>query len=158
MFHLSLQRIKALIKKEFIQLKRDKITLKMIIMIPIVQLLLFGYAINTDPKNLPTAVISQDNTFLSRSFVSALKNSEYFDITADISSDWQGQQLLQRGEVLFVITIPDNFTQDVIRQKHPEILLQADASDPTSVSGAVNALTLHISQSFSWMYYRDFIL
>lgn len=141
MFNLSLQRIKALVKKEFIQLKRDSITLKMIIMLPVIQLLLFGYAINTDPRHLPAAVISRDNSFLTRSIVTALENSDYFKINKKISSDTSGKQLLQRGEVLFVITIPDNFTQDVIRGQKPEILLQADASDPTSVSGALGALT-----------------
>ncbi len=140
MFNLSLQRIKALIKKEFIQMKRDRITLRMIIMLPIVQILLFGYAINTDPKHLPAAVISRDNSFLVRRIVSALENSDYFKITQKISSDSEGRELLQKGKVLFVVTVPDNFTRDVIRGRKPEILLQADASDPTSVSGAVGAL------------------
>lgn len=140
MFNLSLQRIKALIHKEFIQLKRDRPTLMMIIMLPIIQLLLFGYAINTDPRHLPTAIISQDNTFLTRSLVSGLETSDYFRITQKISSDKEGKDLLQRGEVLFVVTIPADFTRDVIRGKKPQILLQADASDPSSVSGAVGAL------------------
>ena len=116
MFDLSLQRIKALIKKEFIQLKRDKITLKMIILLPIFQLILFGYAINTDPKHLPAAIISRDNTFLTRSIVTALENSDYFRITRKISSDKEGNELLRQGKTLFVITIPDNFTHDVIKK------------------------------------------
>lgn len=140
MFDLSLQRIKALIKKEFIQLKRDKITLKMIILLPIFQLILFGYAINTDPKHLPAAIISRDNTFLTRSIVTALENSDYFRITRKISSDKEGNELLRQGKTLFVITIPDNFTHDVIKKRKPNILLQADASDPTSVSGAISSL------------------
>lgn len=140
MFDLSLQRIKALVKKEFIQLKRDKITLRMIVALPVVQLLLFGYAINTDPRNLPTAVISRDNTFLTRSVVTAMENSDYFRITREISSDAEGERLLRQGEVLFVVTIPDDFTRDVLRGRKPKILLQADASDPTSVSGAVGSL------------------
>lgn len=140
MFGLSLQRIRALVKKEFIQLKRDKITLRMIIALPVVQLLLFGYAINTDPRQLPTAIISQDNTFLTRSLVAALENSDYFKVTHKISGDEEGKRLLQRGEVLFVITIPDNFTRDVLKKQKPQILIQADASDPTSVTGAIGSL------------------
>ncbi len=140
MFNLSWQRLKALIGKELIQLKRDRPTLVMIVMLPVIQLLLFGYAINMDPKHLPAAVISQDNSFLSRSVITALENSDYFKVVRKFSSDRQGRDALQRGEVLFVITIPDNFTQDVIRGQKPQILLQADASDPSSVSGAVGTL------------------
>lgn len=136
----SIQRLKAIIKKEFIQLKRDRATLVMIIMLPIVQLLLFGYAINTDPKHLPTAVISQDNSFLSRSIIAGMQNAEYFKITQNINSDEEGNNLLKQGKVLFVISIPDNFTRDVIRGTKPDILLQADATDPTAISGAVSAL------------------
>ena len=138
--NFSLQRLKAIIKKEFIQLRRDRSTLGLIVMLPILQLLLFGYAINNDPKNLPTAVISEDNSFLSRSIVVGLRNSQYFKITEDISSDKQGDDLLKQGKVLFVVTIPDNFTQDVIRGKKPEILLEADATDPTAVANAVGAI------------------
>lgn len=136
----SWQRLIAIIKKEFIQLKRDRGTLGMIIMLPIIQLLLFGYAINTDPKNLPTAIISEDNTFLTRSIVAGLQNSEYFRVTHHISSDKQGNKLLKQGKVFFVISIPDNFTQNVIRGANPEILLQADATDPTAISNAVSSL------------------
>ena len=138
--HFSWQRLIAIIKKEFIQLKRDRGTLGMIIMLPIIQLLLFGYAINTDPKNLPTAIISEDSTFLTRSIIAGLQNSEYFRITHHISSDKQGNELLKQGEVFFVISIPDNFTQNVIRGAKPEILLQADATDPTAISNAVSSL------------------
>ena len=136
----SYQRLKAIIKKEFIQLKRDRATLGMIIMLPIMQLLLFGYAINTDSKRLPTAIIMQDYSFLTRSIAASLQNSEYFKITHHIASDKEGNALLQQGKVLFVISIPDNFTQDVIRTQKPEILLQADATDPTAIAGAIGAL------------------
>ena len=102
--------------------------------------MLFGYAINTDPKNLPTAIISEDSTFLTRSIIAGLQNSEYFRITHHISSDKQGNELLKQGEVFFVISIPDNFTQNVIRGAKPEILLQADATDPTAISNAVSSL------------------
>ena len=136
----SLQRLKAIIKKEFIQLRRDRTTLGMMIMLPIMQLLLFGYAINTDPKRLPTAIIMQDHSFLTRSIVASLQNSEYFKITHHITSDKEGNALLTQGKVLFVVSIPNNFTQDVIRAKKPTILLQADATDPTAIAGAIGAL------------------
>ena len=136
----SWQRLKAIIKKEFIQLTRDRATLGMIIMLPVMQLLLFGYAINTDPKHLPTAVISEDNSFLTRSIIAGLQNSEYFKITQNVSSDKQGNDLLRQGKVLFVVSIPDNFTKDVLQQRRPEILLQADATDATAIAGAVSAL------------------
>lgn len=136
----SWQRLKAIFKKEFIQLVRDRATLGMIVMLPIMQLLLFGYAINTDPKHLPTAVISEDNSFLTRSIVAGLQNSAYFKITHKISSDKQGNDLLKQGKVLFVISIPDNFTKDVLQEHKPEILLQADATDATAISGAVSSL------------------
>lgn len=136
----SRQRLKAIFKKEFIQLARDRATLCMIVMLPVMQLLLFGYAINTDPKHLPTAVVSEDNSFLTRSIAAGLQNSEYFKITHNISSDKQGNDLLKQGKVLFVISVPDNFTKDVLQGRKPEILLQADATDATAISGAVSSL------------------
>lgn len=141
MFDFSLQRMKALICKEFIQLKRDRPTLVMIVMLPIIQLLLFGYAINMDPKHMPAAIILRDNTFLTRSLTAALEKSGYFKFTVPAASDVQGDRLLRRGDVMFVVTIPDNFTADVIRGQKPSVLLQADASDPGTISGAVGALT-----------------
>lgn len=141
MFDFSLQRMKALVGKEFIQLKRDRPTLVMIVMLPVIQLLLFGYAINMDPKQMPTAVILRDNTFLTRSLTAALEKSDYFEFVAPASGDEQGDRLLRRGDVMFVLTIPDNFTADVIRGRKPSVLLQADASDPGTISGAVGALT-----------------
>ena len=136
----SRQRIKGLIKKEFIQLKRDRPTLVMIVMIPVVQLLLFGYAVNTDPKYLPASVILRDDTFLTRSIVSALERSEYFRIAGAVFSDNAGDARLRSGKDMFVITFPDGFTADVVRGKAPSVLIEADASDPTSVSGALGAL------------------
>jgi len=136
----SAQRILAMIKKEFIQLVRDRPTLAMVVMIPLVQLILFGYAVNTDPKYLPTALISRDNTDITRSIVAGLQNTEYFRITDNISSDAQGRRLLQMGDVNFVITIPDNFTRDLIRGQMPQILLEADASDPTAIAGAIASI------------------
>lgn len=135
----SLRRAKAILNKEFIQLRRDTITLRMIIMIPIVQLLLFGYALNTDPKHLPTAVLSQDNSAISRAVVEGLKNTEYFSIDHTINSDHEGHELLKRGDVFFVVSIPAHFERDLVRGEHPQILIEADASDPVATSGALAA-------------------
>ena len=99
----SFRRSAAVLVKEFIQLRRDTVTLRMIIMIPVIQLLLFGYALNTDPKHLPTAVLSYDNSPTARTVIAGLKNTEYFSIEQDIHSEQQGQDLLRRGEVLSVI-------------------------------------------------------
>ena len=135
----SLRRARAVLAKEFIQLLRDTVTLRMIIMVPIMQMLLFGYALNTDPKHLPTAVLSQDNSAISRAIVAGLKNTEYFSIDHDIQSDTEGREMLRRGDVLFVISIPAHFQRDVIRGENPHILIEADASDPVAASGALSA-------------------
>jgi ABC-2 type transport system permease protein len=135
----SLRRARAILIKEFTQLGRDSVTLRMIVFIPILQLLLFGYALNTDPKGLPTAVLSQDNSLIARSVLAGLKNTEYFSIDYSIDSQQQGHTLLQQGAVLFVITIPQNFERDLIRQQHPKILIETDASDPVATSGALAA-------------------
>jgi len=137
----SFRRALAVLVKEFIQLKRDTVTLRMIIMVPVVELLLFGYALNTDPKHLPTAVLSQDNSAIARAFVAGLKNTEYFSIEYDVRSDKQGHELLKRGEVLFVVTIPADFERDLVRGEKPEIMIEADASDPVATSGALAAAT-----------------
>ena len=136
---MSPARIKALIKKELIQLKRDRTTFGMVLAIPLLWLIMFGYAINMDPKNLSLAVNSRDNSQISRSIVTALANSGYFNITNEISNDEDGDALLRRGKVLFVMTIPENFTKNIIRGEKPKILIQADATDPVAVSSAINA-------------------
>lgn len=136
----SLRRSLAILKKEFIQLRRDIVTLQMIVMVPIMQLLLFGYALNNDPRNLPAAVFSQDNGMFSRSFVSALKNTTYFSIDYNANSEEELKELLQQGKVQFVINIPVNFTRDLVRGQRPQLLVEADATDPTAISGALASL------------------
>jgi ABC-2 type transport system permease protein len=135
----SFRRARAVMIKEFTQLGRDTITLRMIIMIPIMQLLLFGYALNTDPKDLPTAVISQDNSAMTRAFIAGLDNTDYFSIDYEITSDKEGHELLKRGDVLFVVTIPAHFERNLIRGDRPQILIEADASDPVGSSSALAA-------------------
>ena len=140
MMGLSLSRILAILSKEFTQLVRDRLTYAMIIGIPIIQLLLFGYAINSDPKHLPAAVLVQDQGQFSRSILGALQRSDYFDIAYSARSPAEMNRLIERGSVQFAITIPGDFTRRVVRRDRPEILVEADASDPAATGGAVAAL------------------
>lgn len=140
MMDLSLSRILAILAKEFTQLIRDRLTYAMIIGIPVIQLLLFGYAINSDPKHLPTAVLVQDNGQFSRSILGALQRSKYFDLRHTARSPAEMDKLIERGAVQFAITIPGDFTRRVIRRDNPQILVEADASDPAATGGAVAAL------------------
>jgi ABC-2 type transport system permease protein len=137
---LSLSRILAILSKEFTQLVRDRLTYAMIIGIPVIQLLLFGYAINTDPRHLPTAVLVQDQGEFSRSVLGALQRSNYFDIRYSARSPAELHDLIERGDVQFAVTIPGDFTRRVVRQDKPQILVEADASDPAATSGAAVAL------------------
>ncbi len=136
----SLNRLLAIIIKEFIQMKRDRLTFAMMVGIPIIQLVLFGFAINADPKHLPTAVLSYDNSPFSRAIVSAMQTSGYFalEITADSADHLDA--LLAQGRVQFGIEIPRNFGRDLLRGDRPALLVMADATDPAATGNAVNAL------------------
>jgi ABC-2 type transport system permease protein len=136
----SLRRWFGIIAKEFIQLKRDRLTFGMIIGIPVLQLLLFGFAINTDPKHLPTAVHAADTSLYTRSFVAALENTGYFRIVRQPATAAEAERLIAENEVQFVITIPADFTRKLVRGETPQLLVEADASDPTAVSNAVSAV------------------
>jgi len=135
----SLGRISAILLKEFLQLRRDRITLGMIIGIPLMQLFLFGFAINFNPKALPTAISIDDPGTLARSVVAALRNSSYFDVIAETNSPEKARLLLQEGKVLFVVEIPANFTRDIVRGARPDLLIEADATDPAAGGYAVGA-------------------
>jgi ABC-2 type transport system permease protein len=137
---LSLNRILAVLTKEFIQLTRDRLTYAMILVMPIVQLLLFGYAINSDPRDLPTAVLVQDHGPMARSALSALTHNGYFKIVHEASSPEELDQAIARGEVQFALTIPADFTHRVVRGDGAQILVEADASDPAATGGAIAAL------------------
>ena len=141
MMGLSLSRIAAVVAKEFIQLVRDRLTYAMIIGVPIGQLLLFGYAINSDPKHLPTAVLVQDQGEFSRSVIGALQRSQYFAVVSAARSQAEMDRLMRRGEIQFAITIPGDFTRRVVRHDDPQLLVEADASDPTATGAAVAALS-----------------
>src|SRR4051812_45299939 len=142
MMGLSSSRILAVLSKEFTQLVRDRLTYAMMIGIPILQLLLFGYAINTDPKHLPTAVLVQDQGDFSRSVLASLRNSEYFDVVASVGTPAELNRLIEEGKVQFAVTIPGDFTRKVVRGESPQILVEADASDPAATGPAVSALAM----------------
>ncbi len=136
----SLQRLLAVVRKEFIQMRRDRLTFAMIVFIPLMQLILFGYAINTNPKHLPTAIVSADHSPLTRTFVAALQNTDYFKVTNSNSTEAESAEKLKRGELLFIVNIPENFSHDLIKGLQPNLLITADATDPSASSGAVSAL------------------
>jgi ABC-2 type transport system permease protein len=136
----SLTRWWSIVRKEFLQLKRDRITFAMIIGLPIMQMALFGFAINTDPKHLPTAVIAADHSEFTRSFVAAMRNSDYFDIVSTLPDEESGRRALAQGKVLFVLNVPVGFTRNLVKGARPSLLVEADATDPTAVSTALGAL------------------
>ncbi len=136
----SISRAWAVMAKEFIQLTRDRLTYAMILVMPIVQLLLFGYAINNDPRSLPTAVLAQDHGVMARSVLSALTNTGYFRITVEANSQAELDRALASGAVQFAVVIPADFSRKVVRGQGASILVEADASDPSAVGGAVAAL------------------
>ena len=137
----SFSRWWGIVIKEFIQLKRDRLTFGMIVGIPIIQLLLFGFAINSDPKQLPTAVIAGEHSEFSRSFVRGLENTGYFRIVQVLDNEREGDVLLTRGEVQFVLTIPADFSRKLLRGEKPALLVEADATDPAATSNAIAAIS-----------------
>ena len=137
----SFMRLFAILMKEFIQMRRDRMTFALMVGVPILQLLLFGFAINTDPRHLPTAIHIADDSVYARSIGAALLNSEYFDIVAMAKSPQEAERMLDEGEVAFAITIPVNFARDLVRGQSPEVLVQADASDPAASSIALAAMS-----------------
>ena len=134
------RKTRAMLLKEFIQLKRDRVSFAMIIIIPLVQLMLFGYAINTTPRDLPTAVLLQEQTDLSRSILAALENTKYFKVTKLPHTEAEVDQLLASGTVLFAVEIPANFEHAVRRGDKPAMLVEADATDPVASGTALSAL------------------
>ncbi len=137
---MSWARFLAILIKEFRQVKRDRLTFGMMVGVPILQLLLFGFAINGDPKHLPAAILVADQSEFSRSFVAGLENSQYFRITHRLQSEAEGDRLLATGEVQFVLVVPADFSRKLIRGEHPAMLLAADASDPAATGNAIAAL------------------
>lgn len=137
--NFSLRRIIALLIKEFLQMRRDRLTLGMIVGVPLMQLFLFGFAINLNPKDLPTAIAIDDPGQFARSVVAGLENSSYFHVVTETNDPAAARRLLQEGKVLFVVEIPVNFTRDIVKGAGPDLLIEADATDPASGSYALAA-------------------
>jgi len=129
----------SVVLKEFLQLRRDRLTFAMIIIIPIAQLGLFGFAINTDPKHLPTAVIAADQSEFTRSLIAAMRNSSYFEVNESLDNEEAARAALAEGRVLFVLDIPTDFTRRLLRAERPSVLMEADATDPTATNTALAA-------------------
>jgi ABC-2 type transport system permease protein len=137
----NFQRFLAIVLKEFIQMRRDRVTFGMMIGIPMIQLILFGFAINSNPKHLPTAVYAADNSTFSRTIVWGLRNSSYFDLTREAHSAAEIQRWLAEGTVQFAVTVPVDFSRKLLRGEKPELLLEADATDPSAVGFAQAAVS-----------------
>ena len=134
------RRTGAMLLKEFLQLRRDRLTLATMITIPLMQLLLFGYAINTMPRDLPTAVLLQENSDVGRSILKALENTRYFKVTRVVRDEAEFDQLLQSGTVLFAVEVPANFERALRRGDRPALLVAADATDPVASGSALGTL------------------
>ncbi|WP_170000839.1 ABC transporter permease [Campylobacter sp. RM16189] len=144
---ISLSRTLAMIIKEFRQILRDKGTLAMIVMMPLMLMLLFGYAINTDPRHLPTAVVLNSGGELTRSLIAAMNNTRYFDVKIVTSSIDEAQSLMQGGKVQFIVHFPPNLQRDLVREDTPKLLISVDATDPAAQSVAPHALQIAFSEA-----------
>ena len=136
----SFARFWAILTKEFVQMRRDRLTFAMMIGVPILQLVLFGFAINSDPKALPTAILVADNSNYARTLIRAIENSGYFRIVRDLASESEAERALALGNVQFVVTIPENFGRKLQRGERPILLVEADATDPAATSNALATL------------------
>ena len=145
----SAGRVLAVMIKEFKQLTRDRLTYAMMLGLPVVQLLLFGYAINTEPRHLPTAVLVQEDSVFARSIVGALAHSAYFDLAAQARSPAELDEMIRQGRVQFAVTIPADFTHRVARGDAAQVLVEADATDPSATGGAVAALSALPAQALA---------
>jgi ABC-2 type transport system permease protein len=139
MRRFTFHRLWAIVLKEFIQMRRDRVTFGMMVGIPLLQLMLFGFAINSDPRRLPTALRVADHGPFARTLVAALRQSQYFQVVREAATEAEAARLLQVGEVQFVINIPEDFTRRLLRGERPTVLLEADATDPAATGPAVSA-------------------
>ena len=146
--YFSVTRLYALLAKEVTQMMRDRITFAMMIGIPLIQLALFGFAINTDPKQLPAALVTSSQDQFTRAMINALEVTNYYRFNHLISSTEEADRLMKEGTVSFIVTIPSDFSKRVLKGDHPQILIEADATDPSASSGAVSTLTTVANQAF----------
>ena len=135
----SFRRFRAMVGKEFVQMRRDRITFAMMIGIPILQMIIFGFAINSDPKQLPTVIVAADHSVYSRAIIAAMQNSGYFRVVRTVTSEEEADMLVEEGRVQFVLSIPEQFSRRLLRGENPALLLTADATDPAATSNAVGA-------------------
>lgn len=143
----SLARLRAMLMKEFIQMWRDHITFAMMLIVPLMQLLLFGFAINNDPKSLPSALVALSNDHYTRAMISALETTNYYRFDHVVHSAAEADALLANGSVSFVVTIPSDFARRVDAGDRPQLLIEADATDPSVASGAISTLSTVASQA-----------
>ena len=136
----SISRWLGIVGKELIQLKRDRLTFGMIVGIPIMQLVLFGFAINADPKHLPTTALIADRSEFSRDILAALRNTDYFAFIGEARDEADADRMLATGEVQFVVTIPPDFSKRLVRGERPALLVEADATDPVATGNAIAAV------------------
>ncbi len=143
----SFTRLYALLVKEVIQMGRDRITFAMMLGIPLIQLILFGFAINNDPKQLPAALVTTSQDHYTRAMVAALELTGYYRFDHITDSAAEAEALIEDGTVSFVVTIPSDFARRVVRRDHPQILIEADATDPAVASGAISTLGIVAAQA-----------
>ena len=139
MNRFSFARLLAVLRKEAVQMRRDRATVGLTVMLPLIQLFLFGYAINANPRHLPTGLIAAEHSTYERTLVAALQNTHYFDIRP-FDTEEQAEQALARGDVLFVLNIPPDFSRRIDRGEQPQVLMDADATDPTAIANATAAV------------------
>ena len=152
MVRFSLSRLVAVLLKEFIQMRRDRMTLAMMIALPMMQLIMFGFAINTDPRHLPAALMDRDQSALSRAVVAAVENSTFIDISNRPATEDEAERLMREGRVNYLMIIPEHFSRDLHRGLRPQMLLVADATDPSAASGALNSINQIVASGLR----RDF--
>ncbi len=144
----SIRRVIAVLLKEFVQIRRDRITLAMVLGVPVMQLFLFGFAINLDPKHLPTAISADDSGRFTRALVAELSNSDYFSLVKTTKSPAEAKRLLDEGDVNFVVEIPVDFTRNLVRGEQPSLLVDVDATDPASGTNAIGVFSLLAQTAF----------
>ena len=138
--YFSWSRWLGIVGKEFTQLRRDRLTFGMIVGIPILQLVLFGFAINSDPKHLPAAVLDADHSEFSRAILAGLRNTDYFAFVREARDDADVDRLLATGATQFVVTVPEGFARSLVRGERPALLVEADATDPAATGNAISAV------------------
>ena len=139
MNQFSIARLLAVLRKEWVQMRRDRATVGLTVMLPLIQLFLFGYAINANPRHLPTGLITAEHSTYERTLVAALQNTRYFDVRP-FDTEAAAEEALRRGDVMFVLNIPPDFSRRIDRGEQPQVLMDADATDPTAIANATAAV------------------